>query len=114
MYTELIKVLTKHSKTVSDIVWVGEENAQIPVDHFLSLLKNGEADHEDILNGMLIVGFDWWIEVCGNDGGNWFEFRKLPVIKTHRTVKPDTVYQYTKNDDEGNIFVFQRLSDVIE
>jgi hypothetical protein len=91
---ETLEVLKKNGKSEIDVRWVGCRS-QYPA-HWFTYYFNGiktweefkeEAKdiwydrgygNQEIANGLVIVGDNWWMERHEYDGLEWWEFKTLP------------------------------------
>lgn len=73
--------LERHGKTWEDIIWIGNTEFTISLEHFKEL-SNKKYDNgygaQEVSGDLLIVGEDWWLEREEYDGSESWEFKRLP------------------------------------
>ena len=78
--TETIRELRKRGHKPSDVIWVGCENFEIPVDLFWKLADvnydNGYGANE-VPEDLIVCGNNWWLERHEYDGAEWWEYKTL-------------------------------------
>ena len=80
---ETERALNLRDKKLSDVMWVGCEAFQIPINEFLK-----HADHEydssygapEVAQDLLVVGTDFWFERHEYDGSEWWEYKEYPQM----------------------------------
>lgn len=88
IYEYLIKILSKHNKSVNDIVWVGCKKFRIEKEFFYRYIKShGFYDEKDNASclmlpyELLIVGSDFWIEIETHEfADDTLVYKSLPVM----------------------------------
>ena len=80
---ETERVLKLQGKTLSDVVWVGCTDFQIPINRFVEC-ANQEYDSgygaPEVATDLLVVGSDFWLERHEYDGQEWWEYKELPEM----------------------------------
>lgn len=84
--TNLLKetklLLKNHGKTMADIVAVGGNDFQMPVEDFIRL---ADKEYDDsygvtkVAGDLILLGNDFWLERHEYDGSEWWEYKTLPV-----------------------------------
>lgn len=80
---ETKNVLRQNGKKLSDIVWVGCREFQIPMSEFVKCADQEYDDGygaADVAQDLLIVGSDFWLERHEYDGSEWWEYKELPQM----------------------------------
>ena len=78
---ETIETLNYYNKTLDDIEWFGSGKVKLIDD----LKKALNFDYDDgyggqeVLNDLILVGKDFWLERHENDGSEWWEYKTLPL-----------------------------------
>lgn len=88
---ETIKKLGECGKTLSDIEWIGNREALIPLEFFVDI-ANTTYDNgyglEEVRKDLIVAGDGWWLEREEYDGSEWWEYKTQPTKpKTTATVK---------------------------
>lgn len=100
---ETIEKLKDHKKKPKDVLWVGSRDLWFSWDHFKTIADveydNGYGGAE-VIDGLLVVGKDWWLERHEYDGSEWWEFKTLPkkprVNKLPQRVLKRNYYCYSQ------------------
>ena len=90
---ETIKELSDNGKDISDIVWVGCQNAKIPIDLFWQLAdKEYDSGYgaAEVATDLVVVGNGWWLERGEYDGSEWWEFKTAPTEPT-KTINVNSI-----------------------
>lgn len=80
---ETKNILKQNGKKLSDIVWVGCREFQIPMNEFI---KCADQEYDAgfgslyVAEDLLIVGSDFWLERHEYDGSEWWEYKELPQM----------------------------------
>ena len=80
---EITNILKEHGKTTEDVLWAGTKNYKIPLDLFWDLTKvhyDSGFGSVEILETLIVVGKDFWLERHEYDGSEWFEYKQYPSI----------------------------------
>jgi len=73
--------LAENGKNIFDVLWYGTKDFVISND----IQQLFSFDYDDGFGGteipveLIIVGEDWWMERHEYDGGEWWEFKQMPV-----------------------------------
>jgi hypothetical protein len=84
LLAETLEVLTEHSKTTEDVLWIGSSDGEIATDwaSFAAIAENVNYNSgfggNEIAGDLVIVGSDWWLERGEYDGSEWWEFKAKP------------------------------------
>lgn len=86
LLTETEEILENHSLTPGDVQWVGSRNGKYAISWYeFSKLANKEYDEgyggTNVVDDLVVVGKDWWMERHEYDGSEWWEFKQIPVRK---------------------------------
>jgi len=79
---ETLAFLAAYGKSPADVRWVGREDEEGSWEAFAAL-----ADREydpgfggaEVLQDLVVVGDDWWLEREEYDGSEWWEFKRKPT-----------------------------------
>lgn len=83
LYDETVAVLEGCGKTEHDICWIGTAQERYEYTDLRTLFDvNYDAGYggAEINEGLLVVGYDWWLERHEYDGSEWWEFKSLPQM----------------------------------
>lgn len=78
---ETIEILQNHNKTLEDILWFGSKDVELKGD----LKKALDFDYDkgcgcqEVLEDLVLVGKDFWLERHEYDGSEWWEYKELPT-----------------------------------
>ena len=79
---ETIDILQENDKTINDIEWIANGSVEIPIATFIDK-ANKEYDDgfggTEVIESLIVVGKDWWLERHEYDGSEWWEFKTLPT-----------------------------------
>lgn len=78
---ETLKTLKDCGKTIEDVLWVSNGKIRLPIDAFLSAadrLYDSGFGNIEVIEDLVIVGDNWWLERAEYDGSEWWEFKALP------------------------------------
>lgn len=93
LLNETLANLEGNCLSLSDVVWIGTDEVEIPIPVFLELAnkeyENGVGAQYVALD-LVVHGDGWWLERHEYDGSEWWEFKKQRVRPT-RTVIPRAV-----------------------
>jgi len=84
LLTETNEILKSNGKNIFDVLWYGTAEFIISNDIqqlFLIEYDNGFGGTK-IPDQLIVVGHDWWLERNEYDGGEWWEFKSIPVKPT--------------------------------
>lgn len=84
-YSETMSILKKHNKTLDDIVWIGTESVEIPIENFIALADFNYDDGfgaQEVALDLLIVGHDFWLARIEYDGAERWEYHTMPQRPT--------------------------------
>src|SRR5258708_35603008 len=79
--------IANHEKSVQDVQWVGSKDGEYSIswEQFTALARNTRYDSgyggNQIVEDLVVVGADWWLERHEYDGSEWWEFKTLPARK---------------------------------
>lgn len=80
---ETINILKSNGKSIQDIEWIGTRNFKVPFDSELNILNidyySGYGSAE-IMEDLIIVGKDFWLERREYDGSEWWAFMEFPKV----------------------------------
>lgn len=102
---ETLQALKDCGKTIEDVLWIGNGEVRLPIDAFLKaanrLYDDGYGGVE-VIQSLVIVGDNWWLERGEYDGSEWWEFKTLPCqprcIKEENICDSDIFYQFSGFD----------------
>ena len=86
---ETLEVLDEHGKTMNDIVWIGTDEVEIPVDVFKRLADKEYDDgygSQKVATDLVICGSGWYMERREYDGSEWWEFKEPPHRPTRKVI----------------------------
>lgn len=86
---ETINVLKENGKTISHIQFVACNQGIIDLGQFFSLadrLYDDSFGGAEVLQDLVVVGPDWWLERHEYDGSEWWEYKERPKM-------PDKVWE---------------------
>jgi hypothetical protein len=83
---ETLEYLAEYGKEPSDVLWVGVRRSALPQPHgtWAQFEKLADIDYDsgyggnEIAEGLVVVGDDWWLERGEYDGSEWWEFKTIP------------------------------------
>ena len=94
---ETIEILKTEGKEEKDVLWVGyaeheeDKGFSFSWDKFKELTKNFKYDSgygSQYIDGIVVVGNNWWLERHEYDGSEWWEFKTIPLKpKENKSVK---------------------------
>jgi hypothetical protein len=77
---ETMEILIANKKTPKDVLWCGDHKHWFPWEVF-EALADFEYDPgfgcQEVYNGLLVVGDNWWLERGEYDGGEWWDFKTM-------------------------------------
>lgn len=78
---ETLEALAEAGKTIDDVVWVGCNAFEIPIDLFMKL-SNREYDNSygspEVAIDLKVVGDGWMLQRGEYDGLEWWDFITIP------------------------------------
>lgn len=78
---ETLQVLKDYGKTIEDVLWISNGKVRLPIDAFLKaadrLYDDGYGGTE-VIEDLVIVGDNWWLERAEYDGSEWWNFKRPP------------------------------------
>lgn len=87
---ETMRDLRENGKSLKDVVWIGTEEAEIPLEVFKKL-ADAEYDSsygaQHVAVDLVICGDGWYMERHEYDGSEWWEFKEQPK-RPARKVEP--------------------------
>lgn len=83
LYEETIRILNNNLKGIEDVrAVIIRSRVSIDVKEFFETAKTIDYDSgygtNEIHEGLMVVGDDWWLARCEYDGSEWWEYRTLP------------------------------------
>lgn len=83
---ETEKILKENNKDWEDVEWIGNKEGDtiVSVDEFVKLADK-EYDNDfgepEVLQSLVVVGDNWWLERWDYDGSEGWTFKTKPVKK---------------------------------
>ena len=116
LLNETTAELAEHGLTWDDVVWVGTEEVEIPIDHFKKIANksydNGWGSPE-VATDLVVCGIDWWLERREYDGSEWWEMRRT-LKRPNRIVYPHTVTGEGRSTIKGMNHMMEQVFAVTE
>lgn len=77
----LTECLKEHSKTLSDIQWVGCKDFEIPINNFIDLAsKTRDGFLPEVADDLIVVGKNFWIERQYDEFDNFiWSYKQQPM-----------------------------------
>jgi len=81
---ETIEKLKTHNKTLDDVLWFGSKDIELKGDLQKALDFNYDSGYggQEVLEDLILVGRDFWLERHEYDGSEWWEYKEMPVKPT--------------------------------
>ena len=82
---ETLEKLSQNHKSPKDVMWIGKADGSEALT-FKEFSKIADFEYDNgygrivIRSDLVIVGNDWWLARRDYDGGEWWEYLKLPVL----------------------------------
>lgn len=89
---ETLKFLQDNGKTPDDIIFVCNSESWFTAEEFLALADfkyDAGYGGNEVLNSLMVVGKDWWLERGEYDGSEWWEFKQLPSVLNLQRKTPE-------------------------
>lgn len=108
---ETVQKLLYHGKTPKDVLWVGMQKSWTTWQNFQDVADfeyDSGYGSQQIVEDLIIVGKDWWLERGEYDGSEWWEFKQYPVrpeeIRSIKTIQRadcwDSFRQRMRGEDD--------------
>lgn len=82
LLNETKEILKENNKKIEDIKWIGCKNFYVDTEDFIKLSDTFyDADYGSpkVVEDLLIVGDNWWLERHEYDGSEWWEYKSIPI-----------------------------------
>jgi hypothetical protein len=82
LYLETLEKLLDYNKTFEDIRWIGTYDYFTTWENFVvisDVLYDASYGVQEVMEDLLIVGDDWWLERSEYDGSEWWSFKEIPT-----------------------------------
>lgn len=86
---ETIKFLNDHGKTENDVIWVGNDKVYSHWENFkesADFIYDDGYGSQEIVNDLVVVGKDFWLERWEYDGSEGWKFKVTPKMPNKRVV----------------------------
>ena len=85
---ETTETLNHYNKTLDDIEWFGNEEIELTGDleKAIDFYYDDGYGGQEVLNDLILVGKDFWLERHEYNGAEWWEYKKIP-LKPQKNVK---------------------------
>lgn len=99
--------ITRNHKSVEDVQWVGSKDGEYSIswEQFAALARDITYDSgfggNEIVDDLVVVGSDWWLERHEYDGSEWWEFKTLPIRKEKSKSFTRVLGRYSIDDIEN-------------
>ncbi len=109
---ETINVLKIHGKTLSDIIWFGNDKVELTGSLELALDFDYYEKYgtQEVLVDLILVGNDFWLERHEYDGSEWWEYKTYPERPEMKTLLGSRILgitgriRYILNDEYSDEF----------
>lgn len=81
LLSETMRALKEHDKSIKDVVWVGCEDFEIPIEDFVKLANTTYNDgygSQEVAGDLIVCGDNFWLERGEYDGSEWWEYKEYP------------------------------------
>lgn len=100
LYEEAVELLKANNLSFEDVLWIGGDDFQIPIDKFVELSVNHKYIKNDFCStltcgDLVIVGNDWWLSRATCDG--YWEY----WIFNRKPEKPSNIFLVKTLDYAG-------------
>jgi len=105
---ETLDILKEHGKTFDDILFIqGNDfcvsNTKEEILQLMDFRYNNGFSGRKIVEDLIMVGKDFWLERHECDGSEWWEFKQLPVkLETEQKVHTFVIKHICDNLKEAN------------
>lgn len=82
---ETLQILEYNNKNDNDVKWVGNLTHKTTWEDFKKIADteyNSDFGRPQVVQDLMIVGEDWWLERGEYNGQEWWEYRELPKEPT--------------------------------
>lgn len=78
---ETKELLKKNNKTLKDIIWFGCEKVELvgDLEKLLDFQYDSGFGGQEVLEDLILVGKDFWLERHEYDGSEWWEYKNMPI-----------------------------------
>ena len=87
LWEETIEFLKENGKTFEDVLFIQGEDFKVTKENFEIVAKKTDYDSgfgaQHVATDLVLVGDGWWIERCGYDGSEWWDFKSIPARKQY-------------------------------
>lgn len=77
---ETKELLKENNKTLKDIIWFGCKEVELigDLEKVLDFTYDSGFGCQEVLEDLILVGKDFWLERHEYDGSEWWEYKNMP------------------------------------
>jgi hypothetical protein len=110
---ETKELLKENNKTLKDIIWFGCDKVELvgDLEKVLDFQYDNDFGSQEVLEDLILVGKDFWLERHEYDGSEWWEYKNMPTrpkIKVElglRNLKVDENAEKIYDDEDWSSLV---------